>query len=78
MATVQRIVAEYEIKSPLSPGIPSRTLRERLRVPEQLADVAIAELSSRGAIETDGPTIRRTGWTPTPSDADAGSESRPA
>jgi selenocysteine-specific elongation factor len=71
MATVQRIVAEYEIKSPLSPGIPSRTLRERLRAPEELADVAIAELSSRGAIETEGPTIRRKGWTPTPSDSDA-------
>jgi selenocysteine-specific elongation factor len=71
MAAVQRIVAEYEIKSPLSPGIPSRTLRERLRVHEELADVAVAELSSRGAIETDGPTIRRKGWTPTPSDADA-------
>jgi selenocysteine-specific elongation factor len=71
MATVQRIVAEYEIKSPLSPGIPSRTLRERLRAPEELADVAIADLTSRGAIETEGPTIRRKGWTPTPSDADA-------
>ncbi|HEY0528784.1 MAG TPA: selenocysteine-specific translation elongation factor [Gemmatimonadaceae bacterium] len=71
MATVQRIVAEYEIKSPLSLGIPSRTLRERLRAPEELADVAIAELTSRGAIETEGPTIRRKGWTPTPSDADA-------
>jgi selenocysteine-specific elongation factor len=71
MATVQRIVAEYEIKSPLSLGIPSRTLRERLRVPEELADVAISELSRRGAIETDGPTIRRAGWTPTPSESDA-------
>jgi selenocysteine-specific elongation factor len=70
MATVQRIVAEYEIKSPLSPGIPSRTLRERLRVNEELADVAIAELSSRGAIETSGPAVRRKGWTPTPSEAD--------
>jgi selenocysteine-specific elongation factor len=71
MATVQRIVAEYEIKSPLSTGIPSRTLRERLRVNEELADVAIAELSSRGAIETAGPTVRRQGWTPTPTEADA-------
>lgn len=71
MATVQRIVAEYEIKSPLSPGIPARTLREKLRVSEELADVAIAELSARGAIDTEGPTVRRRGWAPTPTDADA-------
>jgi selenocysteine-specific elongation factor len=67
MATVQRIVAEYEIKSPLSPGVPNRTLREELRVDEELADIAIRELERAGAVEAYGPVIRRKGWLPSPS-----------
>jgi selenocysteine-specific elongation factor len=70
MATVQRIIAEYEIHSPLSPGFPSRTLRERLRVPEELADVAIMELEKRQLVEVNGPTVRRKGWVPSPTEAD--------
>ena len=70
MATVQRIVAEYEIKSPLSPGVPNRTLREGLRVDEELADIAIREMEQAGAIEAYGPLIRRKGWVPSPSLSD--------
>jgi selenocysteine-specific elongation factor len=70
MATVQRIVAEYEIKSPLSPGVPNRTLRERLRVDDELADIAIREMERSGAVEADGPVLRRKGWLPTPSLSD--------
>jgi selenocysteine-specific elongation factor len=76
MASVQRIVAEYEIKSPLSPGIPARTLRERLRASEELADVSIMELERAGKIETSGPVIRRKGWVPSPTDADLSIGSR--
>jgi len=73
MATVQRIVAEYEIKSPLSPGVPTRTLREGLHVGEELADIAIRETERAGAAETNGPILRRKGWipSPTPGDVDA-------
>jgi selenocysteine-specific elongation factor len=67
MATVQRIVAEYEIRSPLSAGIPTRTLREGLRVRDELADIAIRELERTGEIESNGPVIRRRGWLPSPS-----------
>ena len=70
MATVQRIVAEYEIKSPLSPGVPTRTLREGLHANEELADIAICELEQAGEIETHGPLIRRNGWSPSPTDRD--------
>lgn len=70
MATVQRIVAEYEIKSPLSSGVPNRTLREGLRVDEELADIAILEMERAGSIEACGPVVRRKGWLPSPSLSD--------
>ncbi|HEY5022088.1 MAG TPA: selenocysteine-specific translation elongation factor [Gemmatimonadaceae bacterium] len=70
MATVQRIVAEYEIRSPLSPGVPTRTLREGLRVSEELADITIREMERDGRIEAAGPVIRRKGWVPSPTPAD--------
>jgi selenocysteine-specific elongation factor len=70
MATVQRIVAEYEIKSPLSSGVPNRTLREGLRVDEELADIAIHEMERSGSIEAYGPVVRRKGWLPSPSLSD--------
>jgi selenocysteine-specific elongation factor len=69
MATVQRIVAEYEIRSPLSPGVPTRTLREGLRVSEELADITIREMERAGSIEAAGPVIRRRGWVPSPTEA---------
>jgi selenocysteine-specific elongation factor len=70
MATVQRIVAEYEIKSPLAQGVPGRTLREGLRADEELVDIAIREMEQDGELETVGPLIRRRGWEPSPSDRD--------
>lgn len=70
MATVQRIVAEYEIRSPLSPGIPARTLRERLRADQELADISIRALERSGQLQIAGPVIRRSGWVPTPTEAD--------
>jgi selenocysteine-specific elongation factor len=76
MATVQRIIAEYEIKSPLSHGVPSRTLREALRANDELADIAIRELEESGVIETRGPLVRRKGWTPTPSPHDIEASNR--
>jgi selenocysteine-specific elongation factor len=70
MATVQRIVAEYEIKSPLSAGVPSRTLREGVRANEELSDIAIREMERSGKIEVNGPTVRRKGWVPSPTISD--------
>ena len=70
MATVQRLVAEYEIKSPLSPGVPNRTLREGLRVDEELADISIREMEREGAIEAYGPVMRRKEWVPSPTPGD--------
>ncbi len=70
MATVQRIIAEYEIKSPLSPGVPGRTLREGLRVDVELADISIREMEQEGTIEAQGPVLRRKGWVPSPSLSD--------
>lgn len=70
MATVQRIVAEYEIKSPLSHGVPTRTLREGLHANEELSDISLRQLERAGLIETRGPLIRRKGWTPTPTPHD--------
>jgi len=70
MASVRRIVAEFEIKSPLGVGIPTRTVRESLRVNEELADVAISGLQQSGEVEAAGPLLRRVGWTPSPSARD--------
>jgi len=70
MASVRRIVAEYEIKSPLSFGVPARTLREGLRVDEELADIAIREMEQDGEIESYGPLVRKTGWAPSPTERD--------
>lgn len=70
MASVRRIVAEYEIKSPLAFGVPARTLREGLRVDDELADIAIREMEQSGEIESHGPVVRKTGWTPSPSQRD--------
>jgi selenocysteine-specific elongation factor len=76
MATVQRIVAEYEIRSPLSPGVPNRTLREGLRVDGELADIAIREMEQSGTIEAHGPVLRRKGWLPSPSPSDIETSNR--
>jgi selenocysteine-specific elongation factor len=70
MASVRRIVAEFEIKSPLAVGLPARTVRESLRVNEELADVAISGLQESGEIESVGPLLRRVGWTPSPTARD--------
>ena len=70
MAHVRMIVAEYEIRSPLSPGASTQTLRGGLRANEELAGIAIRRLEAAGEIETDGPLIRRKGWAPTPSALD--------
>ena len=70
MATVQRIVAEYEIRSPLSLGVPTRTLREGLHANEELADISIRELERDGKLEIQGPIARRRGWAPSPSASD--------
>ncbi|HLA13870.1 MAG TPA: SelB C-terminal domain-containing protein, partial [Gemmatimonadaceae bacterium] len=70
MAQVRMIIAEYEIRSPLSPGAPTQTVRGSLRVNEELADIAIRELEDGNEIETDGPLIRTKGWAPTPTPLD--------
>lgn len=70
MASVTRIVAEYEIKAPLSLGVPAQTVRESVRANEELADISIRELTRAGQIEAHGPLLRRFGWVPTPSDQD--------
>jgi selenocysteine-specific elongation factor len=70
MATVQRIVAEYEIRSPLSPGVPTRTLREGLHANEELADISIREMERNGKLEIQGPIARRKGWVPSLSASD--------
>ena len=76
MASVRRIVAEYEIKSPLTLGIPAQTVRENVRASEELADIAIREMETAGEIETQGPLLRRKGWTPSPTDRDLEASSR--
>ena len=70
MATVRRIIAEYEIRAPLAPGVPARTLKEGLRANEELVDIAIREMTEAGEIETQGPLVRRSGWVPSPSVSD--------
>jgi selenocysteine-specific elongation factor len=70
MATVQRIVAEYEIRSPLGNGVPARTLREGVRANEELSELAIRELERTGKLEVVGPAIRRKGWVPSPTNSD--------
>jgi selenocysteine-specific elongation factor len=78
MATVRRIIAEYEIGSHLAPGVPSRTLKEGLRANEELVDIAIREMQRTGEIETQGPVVRRTGWVPSPSQRDVALSDRVA
>jgi selenocysteine-specific elongation factor len=70
MASVRRIVAEYEISSPLSFGIPARTLRESLRVDDELADISIREMERAGEMESQGPVVRKMGWVPSPTKRD--------
>jgi len=76
MASVRRIVAEYEIKSPLAVGIPAQTLREAVRASEELADISIKEMERSGEIESHGPLLRRRGWAPNPSDRDVEASNR--
>jgi selenocysteine-specific elongation factor len=78
MATVRRIIAEYEIGSHLAPGVPSRTLKEGLRANDELVDIAIREMESAGEIETQGPLVRRRGWVPSPSQRDVALSDRVA
>lgn len=70
MASVRRIIAEYEIRAPLAPGVPARTLKEGLRANEELVDIGIREMERAGEIETQGPLVRRMGWAPSPSERD--------
>jgi len=70
MASVRRIIAEYEIRAPLAPGVPGRTLREGVRANDELVDISIREMENSGEIETRGPLVSRTGWAPSPSDRD--------
>ena len=70
MASVRRIIAEYEIRAPLAPGVPGRTLREGVRGHEELVDFSIREMEQSGEIETRGPLVSRTGWAPSPSERD--------
>ncbi|HEU4747153.1 MAG TPA: SelB C-terminal domain-containing protein, partial [Gemmatimonadaceae bacterium] len=70
MAQVRTIIAEYEIRSPLSPGAPTQTIRAGLRADEELTDLAIRELEAAGQIETNGPLVRTKGWAPSPSALD--------
>jgi selenocysteine-specific elongation factor len=70
MAQIRMIIAEYEIRSPLSRGVSTQTLRGGLRVSEELADISIREMEAKGEIETDGPLVRRRGWAPNPSASD--------
>jgi selenocysteine-specific elongation factor len=70
MATVRRIIAEYEIRAPLAAGVPAQTLKEGLRANEELVDIAIREMQRAGEIETLGPLVRRKGWVPSPSTRD--------
>jgi selenocysteine-specific elongation factor len=50
--------------------VPARTLREGLRVSEELADIAIREMEQGREIESFGPLLRRPGWVPSPSARD--------
>jgi selenocysteine-specific elongation factor len=70
MASVRRIVAEYEIRSPLSLGVPAQTVREGVRASEELSDISIREMARSGEIESHGPLLRRRGWVPSPTDRD--------
>jgi selenocysteine-specific elongation factor len=78
MATVRRIIAEYEIRAPLAPGVPTQTLKEGLRANQELVDIAIREMEGAGEIETQGPLVRRTGWAPSPSARDVAVSERVA
>lgn len=70
MAQIRMIIAEYEVRSPLSRGVSTQTLRGALRVNEELADISIREMEMNGEIETDGPLARRKGWAPNPTESD--------
>lgn len=70
MASIRRIVAEYEIRSPLALGVPAQTVREGVRASEELADISIQEMERSGEIESVGPLLRRRGWAPSPTERD--------
>ncbi|MBA3466051.1 MAG: selenocysteine-specific translation elongation factor [Gemmatimonadaceae bacterium] len=70
MAHVRLLIAEYEIRSPLSAGMPVQTLRGSLRAAPEVTDLSLRRLSTQGEIETGGGIARRKGWVPTPGAAD--------
>jgi selenocysteine-specific elongation factor len=76
MASIRRIVAEYEIRSPLSLGVPAQTVREGVRASEELADISIREMERAGEIESFGPLLRRRGWVPSLTDRDVEATNR--
>jgi len=76
MASIRRIVAEYEIRSPLSLGVPAQTVRENVRASEELADISIREMERAGEIESFGPLLRRRGWVPSLTEQDVEASNR--
>ena len=73
--TLQRLAArlaeladEHHRAAPLEAGAPLATVKARLGVQADIADAAVAWGAARGLIEAEAGSIRRAGWTPTPSE----------
>ena len=64
-----RLVDEAHRARPLEPGVSLQEVRSRLGAPQPLVDFVLARALERRAIETDGGTIRASGWTPRLTDA---------
>ena len=58
------LVDEYHVTAPLEAGAPLQSIRARLGVPQDLADVIVREAVVSGEVQLDGALVARRGWAP--------------
>jgi len=68
---LEELVWSHHDRHPLEPGASLQSLRAQLAVPPALADAVVASRLAAGGVEVEGGIIRRSGWSPTPSEEQA-------
>jgi len=62
--TLLRLVDEHHENAPLEPGAPLQSIRARLGVPAEVAELIVQEAGASGAVGLEGGLIARRGWGP--------------
>ena len=73
---LRRLVDDHHRAHPLDPGVSLQTLRGAVDAPAELVDVVLGRSVAHGELEIDGAIVRRRGWLPSLSEAQAGVRDR--